>query len=211
MDLSLRGRTNGRTSLDDFMRAMWRRFGKPGGDREGYVDHPYTLADAEATLAEVAGDKAFAREFFARYIEGHDLADYPRLLARAGLELRKRNAGAAWLGDVGIDARSGAAVVRGLVGYGWPAYQAGLEQDDEIRQLDGQPISSDADLSAVLGRHRPGDRIALTFVDRTGAAKTATVTLGEDPHVTVVPVEATGGSATPAQATFRDLWLKPRS
>src|SRR5262249_20196698 len=56
LDLTLRDRTDGRLSLDDFMRAMWRNFGKPGGTREGYVDQPYTIANAEATLAEVAGD-----------------------------------------------------------------------------------------------------------------------------------------------------------
>jgi len=47
LDLSLRERSGGRLSLDDFMREMWRRFGKPGGAREGYVDHPYTIADAK--------------------------------------------------------------------------------------------------------------------------------------------------------------------
>src|SRR5258705_4393044 len=38
LDLSLRERSKGVLSLDDFMREMWRRFGKPGGAREGYVD-----------------------------------------------------------------------------------------------------------------------------------------------------------------------------
>ena len=93
MDLSLRDRSDGRVSLDDFMRAMWRKYGQPGGSREGYVDHPYTIADAEATLGEVSGDKAFAHDFFARYIQGHDVADYPRLLSRAGFEVRRRNPG----------------------------------------------------------------------------------------------------------------------
>ena len=93
LDLSLRDRTDGRVSLDDFMRAMWRTYGQPGGGREGYVDRPYTIADAEATLAEVSGDKAFARDFFSRYIQGHDVADYARLLARAGFTVRQRNAG----------------------------------------------------------------------------------------------------------------------
>ena len=42
LDLTLRERTDNRTTLDDFMRAMWRAHGKPGGSREGYVDRPYT-------------------------------------------------------------------------------------------------------------------------------------------------------------------------
>jgi hypothetical protein len=44
------------------------------------------------------------------------------------------------------------------------------------------------------------------FVDRTGVAKTAGVTLAEDPHAEVVPVES-GGTLTPAQKAFRDRWL----
>ena len=88
LDLSLRERSNGRLSLDDFMREMWRRYGKPGGVREGYVDRPYTAADAEATLAVVSGDAAFARDFFARYIQGRELADYGRVLAPAGFLVR---------------------------------------------------------------------------------------------------------------------------
>jgi predicted metalloprotease with PDZ domain len=89
LDLSLRERSNGRLSLDDFMREMWRRYGKPGGAREGYVDRPYTSADAEATLAAVSGDPAFARDFFARYIQGRELADYGRLLMPAGFLVRR--------------------------------------------------------------------------------------------------------------------------
>src|ERR1017187_879318 len=94
---------------------MWRVHGKPGGAREGYVDHPYTIADAEARLAEVSGDRAFARNFFARYIQGHDVADYGRLLGRAGFTLRKHNAGAAWWGDVRLELRGSAAHISALV------------------------------------------------------------------------------------------------
>jgi predicted metalloprotease with PDZ domain len=88
LDLSLRERSNGQLSLDDFMREMWRRYGKPGGAREGYVDRPYTIAGAEAVLAAVSGNRAFARDFFARYIQGRELADYRRLLMAAGLLVR---------------------------------------------------------------------------------------------------------------------------
>jgi predicted metalloprotease with PDZ domain len=87
LDLSLRQRSNGRLSLDDFMQEMWRRYGKPGGARQGYVDRPYTMEDAEATLAAIT-DTRFARDFFDRYIEGRELADYGQLLAPAGFLAR---------------------------------------------------------------------------------------------------------------------------
>jgi predicted metalloprotease with PDZ domain len=202
LDLTLRDRTDGRVSLDDFMRAMWRAYGKPGGAREGYVDRPYTMRDAEATLADVSGDKSFAREFFAKYIQGHDAADYPSLLARAGFTVRKRHPGRAWLGDVRLATRNGVRIST-LVAPGWPAYTAGLEQDDELHEIAGQRVNGDSDLTAVLGRHKPGDRVSVVFKDRTGRSKTVTVVLADDPHLDVVPVEA----PTAEQKSFRDRWL----
>ena len=145
-------------SLDDFMQAMWKTYGKPGGSREGYVDHPYTIADAEATLAAVSGDKAFAREFFGRYIQGHDVADYSRLLSRAGFTMRKRNPGRAWLGDLRLESRDGWRVA-GLVAPTWPIYQAGLDEDDELQQVDGQKIAGAVDVATLIQRHKPGDTI----------------------------------------------------
>jgi predicted metalloprotease with PDZ domain len=205
LDLSLRDRTDSRVSLDDYMRAMWQSYGKPGGSREGYVDRPYTIGDAEETLATVSGDRAFAHEFFAKYIEGHDVADYGRLLARAGFTVRKQYPGRAWLGDLQVQPREGTRV-RTLVAPNWPVYTAGLEQDDEIRELDGQRINSDTDISAVLGRHKPGDRVSIAFVDRTGRTKTATIPLAENPQLEIVPVD----SPTEAQKRFRNAWLGPK-
>jgi predicted metalloprotease with PDZ domain len=204
LDLTLRDRTDGRLSLDDFMRAMWTTYGKPGGGREGYVDHPYTIADAEATLAAVSGDKAFARDFFGRYIQGHDVADYARLLARAGFTLKKRNPGRAWLGDLRLESRDGLRVAA-LVPPTWPIYAAGIDEDDELQQVDGQRITGTGDIASLMQRHKPGDRVPVVFVDRTGVAKTASVTLAEDPHTEVVPVDA--GALTAAQKAFRDRWL----
>jgi predicted metalloprotease with PDZ domain len=205
LDLALRDRTDSRVSLDDYMRAMWQTYGKPGGSREGYVDRPYSLADAEETLAKVSGDRAFAHDFFAKYIEGREAADYGRLLARAGFALRKRQPGRAWLGELRVQPRDGARVST-LVAPTWPVYAAGLDQDDELRELDGQRIGNDNDIAALVSRHKPGDRIAIAFTDRTGRTKTATVTLGENPGLEVVPVD----SPSDAQKKFRDAWLGPK-
>ena len=190
------------------MRAMWRVHGKPGGARPGYVDRPYTLDDAEARLAEVSGDAAFARDFFDRYIHGREVADYRRLLRAPGSCCGRRDAGRAWWGDVQIDTRANSAHVAAVVPSNAPAYAAGFDEDDTLVQIAGQRVTSAEDVIAVLARHRPGDRVTIAYIDRTGASKTAAVVLAENPHVDVVPIEATGASLTPAQRAFRDSWLK---
>ena len=102
--------------------------------------------------------------------------------------MKKRNPGRAWLGDLRLESRDGARVAA-LVPPTWPIYAAGLDEDDELQQIDGQRIASAGDIAAALQRHKPGDSVPIVFVDRTGAAKTASVTLTEDPHMEVVPVE----------------------
>jgi predicted metalloprotease with PDZ domain len=207
LDLSLRDRSNGRTTLDDFMRAMWRAHGKPGGAREGYVDRPYTIADAEMRLAEVSGDRAFARDFFARYIQGREAADYKRLLSRAGLVLRRTNERQAWWGEVPVESSARGLRLRTAPLANTPAYAAGLDAGDEVRELAGARVATAEDLNAELRRHKPGDRVTVAYTDRAGTTRTATMTLGEDPSVEIVTVEATGAPLTPEQRAFRSAWL----
>lgn len=209
LDLSLREKTNGKVTLDDFMRAMWRVHGKPGGSRPGYVDRPYTLADAERQLALVSGDERFARDFFSRYIEGHEVVDYARLLNQAGIVLRKRSAGRAWWGDLRIDAQEGLRVTVAPQ-IGTPAYAAGLDLGDEVREVDGRRVTTVAEVNDALARHRPGESLTITFVNRSGAPQTKSVALIEDPHVVAATIESTGGALTAEQKTFRENWLGAR-
>ncbi len=205
LDLSLRERSEGRVTLDDFMRAMWRVHGKPGGSREGYVDHPYTTADAEARLAEIS-DAAFARDFFSRYIEGHDVADYASLLAAAGFLLRRRDPGRAWWGDVHMDSRiEGGRLME--VPANSPAYIAGLDRDDLVTQIGGDRVTTQEEVNGAIGKRRPGDRVPVYYVDRAGASKSTTVTLAENPHLEIVDAP----SITPAQRAFRERWLGSRA
>jgi predicted metalloprotease with PDZ domain len=206
LDLTLRERSNGMLSLDDFMRAMWRAHGKPGGPEPGLVAKPYTLKDARDRLAEVSGDRAFADEFFDKYIEGREAVDYARVLQRAGYLFRKRNPGAAWIGQLSID---GNGTIASLVGWGTPAFEAGLDQGDVIVDVEGKPMSGGA-LQAALKTKKPGDRLTITFKRRGGATGTATITTKEDPACEAVAIESAGGTLTPAQQAFRDAWLGSR-
>ncbi len=208
LDLSLRDRSNGKISLDDYMQAMWRVHGKPGGPQPGLVGKPYTLADARARLAEVCGDRAFADEFFDKYIEGREVADYTRLLLRAGYVLRKRNPGSPWLGPANLVDSSG--TINNLMPWGSPAFEAGLDQGDVIVDVEGKAMASGV-LQAAIKSRKPGDRLTVTYKRRGGATGTTTITLKEDPSLEAVTLESTGATLTPDQKAFRESWLGPKA
>jgi predicted metalloprotease with PDZ domain len=207
LDLSLRERSGGTLSLDDYMRAMWRVHGKPGGPQPGLVGKPYTLKDARDRLAEVSGDRAFADQFFDRFVEGREAADYARLLEPAGILFRKRQPGAAWLGNVTIEV---SGRVGSLVEPGTPASEAGFDQDDIIRTVGGRSLAGTVTLQSIVQSHKPGDRVSIEFSHPDGSVQTATVTLREDPAFEAVTIESAGGTLTPAQRAFRDAWLGSR-
>jgi predicted metalloprotease with PDZ domain len=224
LDFSLRERSSGKTTLDDFMRAMWVAHGKPGGPSPAIIARPYTLKDARDRLAEVS-DRAFADEFFSRYIEGREVPDYARLFARAGIVLRKRSPGAPWTGVPEGNAASGGgrgrrgggdpaaptpARIPALVPWGSPAFAAGLEEGDVIVSADGTPIASPQDWQAAVKARKPGDRMAVGYTRPDGQAVTTTLVIGEDPGLEVVTVESTGGTLTAEQKSFRDAWLSSK-
>ncbi len=89
------------------MRRMWQEFGRAAPAAEGAVARPYTMQDLRRVLADVSGDRAFADDFFDRFVQGREVLDYAPLLARAGLILRKRSPGRPWIGDVSLDFSNG--------------------------------------------------------------------------------------------------------
>ena len=210
LDLELRERSQGRITLDDFMRAMWRKFGKPGGRQPGYVDHPYTIEDAKDVLAQVSGDAAFARDFFAKFVQGHDVEDFARLLTAAGLQLRPVAAGQAYAGGLALSDGAGGARIASAVLTGSPAYVAGLERDDVITAVDGRKVENAGELTTAIRARRPGDVIRVTF-ERHGQRSSTSIKLIEDPRVRIVADEDLGTTPSEAQRRFRDAWLSSQS
>lgn len=209
LDLTLRDRSDGAVTLDHFMRRLWERHGKPGGSLPGHVDAPYTMEDVESALADVAGDAAFAAQFISRYVRGHEVMDLEPLLARAGLVLRRVGAGRAYAGSLRLSGGPGGARITAPVPFGSPAYEGGLERDDVLVSLAGQPIASSADLTRVLEGRAPRDRIPVVF-DRRGQRVSSMMTLAEDPHYDLVPAEDVGRTVTAAERRFREEWLGSR-
>jgi predicted metalloprotease with PDZ domain len=210
LDLTLRSQSDSKITLDDFMRAMWRVHGKPGGPAPGLVGKPYTLADVRARLAEVSGDKAFADDFVRRYIEGTERIDYAPLLLRAGFVLRKQNPGHSTLGAIRVDKRGTALRVVAPTLIGSPAYAAGLDLDDELISIAGSPINAQDDIGKAIADKKPGDDVELVFKRRDQEVRTR-AKLAEDSRLEIVAIEKTGGTFTDAQKRFRDAWLSSKA
>jgi predicted metalloprotease with PDZ domain len=209
LDLSLRERPGGKT-LDDFMRAMWQEFGR---HQTAYAPaKPYTLADVRRVLGRVAGDQRWADDFVRRYIEGRDVPDYSRLLARGGFRLRKAAAGVPWMGNEvqgGIRYDSTGATLTAGTLIGSPLYAAGLDRGDRIITIDGRTITARADVDAALSSHKPGEVVRVEFATR-GETRTESLTLLENPALELVPFEQTAETVTDEIKSFRAAWLGAR-
>jgi predicted metalloprotease with PDZ domain len=206
LDLTLRSRSDHNVTLDHYMRRLWQEFGRAPASVEGAVARPYTLQDLQNILAEVAGDRAFADEFFSRFVHGREMADHATLLARAGLVLRKRSPGRAWIGPVSLEYTGNGARVTEQTIEDTPVYAAGLDRDDEVLSVEGVGIGSSARLEEIVQRRRPGETIRMS-IRRRGAARELTITVAEDPTLQLVPVERTGRQLTTSERAFRAAWL----
>ena len=157
LDLQIRRRTEGARSLDDVLRALWRRYGARG------EPHPEELQPIfeEASVLSLA-------DVFERQVRGTADPDLPGELAHVGLELRASadpaqladGASSVWLGAT----LAGAKVT--AVFDGGPAQAAGLSPGDEVVALDRFRAGSEGELRGMVGARRAGDRAVLTVFRR---------------------------------------------
>ena len=198
LDLELQTRYH--KTLDAFMQAMWKRFGK--------TEIPYTLSTMEETLASIT-DGNFAHQFFSQYISGHAPIDYANLLSKAGYNIINTSAGRPSIGASLQFTESGKTVISNNTIKGSAAYEAGLDIGDEIMQLDNTYIKSAADLSNFLQQKKPGDKIVITFQHRKTITKT-TLSLHEQVSLSLQPVEDQGNSVTATMKAIRNSWFNSK-
>jgi predicted metalloprotease with PDZ domain len=206
LDLSIREQTSGRASLDDVMRLLWQKHGRPGGRAPGLVANPYAADDLRHALAAVSGDAAFAGDFFRRYIEGREMADYSRLLQLAGIALTPAAPGRAWAGRLRFETAARGGRLMNAAPFGSPAYDAGLERDDIVVTAGGRPVTTDNDWRRVIESRTPGDVVPIVF-ERRGTRVNAQLRLVEDPRLRAVPAESIGQTVSDEQRRFRAAWL----
>jgi predicted metalloprotease with PDZ domain len=195
LDLELQTRYH--KNIDAYMKAMWKRFGKP--------EVPYTIPGMQETLASIT-DAKFAGEFFSRYITGHEPIDYAALLANAGYELKKAQEGKASLGLIANTNAQGKVVVGNSTVRGSAAYEAGLDVNDELLKLDNTEIKSPTDVTSFVQGKKPGDAVTITYRHRN-TDKQATAVLKEQPFPMLVDYKASGKPVTAAMQQIRDSWF----
>lgn len=208
LDLTLRQRF--KTTLDHYMRMLWREFGRHQSARFA-PERTYTTADLRMALGRLTRDTAFANDFFRRYIEGSEVPDYVPLFAQAGFLMRPDSVTPPALGGVLESGPAGVRVVSRP--SGGSLYAAGLDSGDIIRVMEGVPVTEADSVIAVVGRGRIGDTLRLGVVQR-GARTTIPMTLAGAQRYTITTYERAGIPVTAAMKRFRQEWLgskAPRS
>lgn len=194
LDLELRSRFN--QSLDNFMQALWKRFGK--------TEIPYTVATVQDELSKLTTG-SFAQDFFANYVYGHQPIDYTSLFAKAGYTVKKAG-NKAWMGKTRFTETPKGLQVSANTIKNTPLYNAGIDVDDIIEKIDGKETLKEDAVTNLLDTHKPGQTIKVVFTHR-GQSKTTSITLAENPAYAVTSFESAGKTVTPEMKKFRDQWL----
>lgn len=193
LDLELRTRFN--KTLDDYMRLLWQRHGRP--------EKPYTIKELQDALAATTSNAKHAADFFANYVYQSKPYNYADALAAFGLQVQTANEGKAWAGPLRLEERGGKTVLANVARVGTPLYDAGLDAGDELMSVDGLKIKSTSDFNNWLATKRPGDKAVVMYRHR-GKELSTTLTLSTSSDISVI-VDA---NATSEAKQKRKLWLQ---
>lgn len=186
LDVELRTKFN--LTLDDFMRAMWKTFGK--------TEHAYTLQDVKKTIQLVTKDDQFGKTFYEKYIIGHESFDYATGLTKLGLKAQAD--GKPWIGRLMF--KEDRLVITSTAIKNTPLYDAGLDMDDEITSLDNVAVKKPDDIKKIIGSHRVGDAIPVVFKHRE-QERVSTIKIAASPLINLSVADDANASA------LRDKWL----
>lgn len=170
LDLEIRHRSQGKRSLDDVVRHLWREYGAK--------EIPVPEAAMPEIFAEVSGVSLDDR--FASWIFRADPIDFNEVLAHAGLVFQRSSRDKKMRAQVGarISTEGGRCVVNGIP-RGSNTHAAGLDVFDEIVAIDGRRIL-EGRLDAALAGFDPGAKVEV-LVARDGRMTTLQTVLEPAP------------------------------
>jgi len=165
LDTEIRSASKGAKSLDDVLRYLYNEFYKKNKN--------YTPEDYQKISEMMAGRSL--EDFFAKYVRGRSEIDYNAILSGLGLQL-KDNKGRETT-YLGANLRQdGDRLTITSVPKETPAYQQGLNANDQIVAVDGVRANQTF-LQNYLGEKKVGDKVKLT-VFRFDELREIEITLG---------------------------------
>lgn len=205
LDLLIRGRTNGRASLDDVMRRLYEELYLKSPQATYYLrGRGYTPQDVERVVSEVAGTDFY--QFFERYVRGTDVPPYDEALSAVGLRLVREPTPQSYTAGITLDSQNQTSPKIISVRRNSPAEMAELQQGDELVSIGGTNVTR-ANWQATLNRYTEGTRP--TFViRRNNRTLTIPVTLGPPEHYTY-RIEEKKDASQP-ERDRRRAWLNQR-
>ena len=202
LDLLIRGKTNGRASLDDVMRRMYEQFYIQSPKASYYLrGRGYTNEDFARVASEVAG--VDLNSFFKRYASGVETPPYDEALAQVGLRLVREPAREAYTAGITLDRNEAQKTKIESIVNGSSAEDAGLERGDVILSVGGQSVTP-ATWMTALNRFKQGVRVPLK-VQRDRHTIQTSMTLGAADIYTYRIEEKP--DASPQARILRAAWL----
>jgi predicted metalloprotease with PDZ domain len=203
MDLLIRGRTKGKSSLDDAMRRMYDEFYLKSPNSSYYLrGRGYRTEDLERVVVEMAGEEF--RDFFKRHVRSVEVLPYDEAFGYAGLRLVKTQAKEPFNAGLSIEFADDVAVIENVRNYS-PAETAGLQKNDEIVSLAGRKVTKE--WLKTLARYNKGDAVPVV-VKRDRRTIKKEIMLGEPERVEYRIEEK--ANATTEQREIRTAWLTGR-
>jgi len=204
IDLLIRGKTNGKASLDDVMRRMYEEFYLKSPNSTYYLrGRGYKNEDFERVTSEVAGTDM--SDFFKLYVRGVESPPYETAFAQVGLRLVRDPRAPVAVG-VSADENDQANFKIANVRPDSPAAEAGMEVGDIVTLFGGIKLTP-ANFLKTIARYKPGDRIQVTL-QRGGRSMQTALTL-TSAKVFDYRIEEIPNASTDAKA-LRAAWLQNR-
>ena len=204
IDLLIRGKTNGKASLDDVMRRMYEEFYLKSPNSTYYLrGRGYKNEDFERVTSEVAGTDM--SDFFKLYVRGVESPPYETAFAQVGLRLVRDPRAPVAVG-VSADENDQVNFKIASVRPDSPAAEAGMEVGDIVTLFGGIKLTP-ANFLKTIARYKPGDRIQVTL-QRGGRSMQTALTL-TSAKVFDYRIEEIPNASADAKA-LRAAWLQNR-
>ncbi|KIO77711.1 peptidase M61 [Pedobacter lusitanus] len=182
MDLEIAHATQGKSSLDQVMKAMYEQCKIKG---RGYTDAEFK------TMVEKISGISFTG-FWAKYVNGTEPVEYEKYLGYAGIKVKDEGQKEAYLG-IATKVTEGHLLIS-AVSRNSAAWVDGLNVDDELIGVEGAYAQPAVEKMPVMQQKKIGDAVRFQ-IRRDGLDKEISVKLKASPNVELVSSVDPAGTA----------------